>query len=107
MHYTSNAEYEYCYSTLLIPNNLRVSLSGSEGNYMQLRSVGFSARPALADKVCLQSFKKENKTNPDPPLILLILYTCNRFNYKSFSESDGCHRPRIFGRTVASGSVTG
>ena len=74
MHYTSNAEYEYCYSTLLIPNNLRVSLSGSEGNYMQLRSVGFSARPALADKVCLQSFKKENKTNPDPPLILLILH---------------------------------
>ena len=75
MHYTSNAEYEYCYSTLLIPNNLRVSLSGSEGNYMQLRSVGFSARPALADKVCLQSFKKEDKTNPDPPLILLILHT--------------------------------
>ena len=42
---------------------------------MQLRSVGFSARPALADKVCLQSFKKEDKTNPDPPLILLILHT--------------------------------
>ena len=43
---------------------------------MQLRSVGFSARPALADRGGgLRSFKKEDKTNPDPPLILLILHT--------------------------------